>query len=95
MSKRMLNPWEIVTTVGGAVGTIVSSTSDLGEKIKDQAFSEIEDLSYERNIANALSRIEAKAKAIKKIMRLLSISATEAEELLQKELDAKQRTATE
>ena len=75
-----------VGSLGGLAADAIEGTIDLGSKAKTAVDNEINSLQSERDYENAVSRILAKANAIKMIMKELNISATEAEELLNQEL---------
>lgn len=78
--------WDAAGSLGGLAVDVVEGTIDLGSKAKIAIDNETTSLQKERDIENAMSRILAKAEAIKEIMKALNISAKEAEELLDKEL---------
>lgn len=73
-------------SIGGAASDIIEGTIDTGAKAKKALDNEVNSLQSERDIENAVSRILAKATAIKCIAKELNISLAEAEELLIKEL---------
>lgn len=73
-------------SLGGLAADVVEGTIDIGSKTKKALEGEINSLQYERDMENATSRILTKAKYIKQISEALNITASEAEELLNKEV---------
>lgn len=75
----------------GSVGSIVAEGADMISSSfcegKNRLVNEISSSNDEARLENATSYILAKADAIKKIMAALNISATEATQLLDTELN--------
>ena len=86
ITKSLGKAMSAVGSVGGLAADAIEGTIDLGSKAKTAVDNEINSLQTERDYENAVSRILAKATAIKMIMKELNISAPEAEQLLNQEL---------
>lgn len=84
--KPLNKAFSAAGSLGGLAADVVEGTIDIGSKTKKVLEGEINSLQYERDMENATSRILAKAKYIKQISEALHITASEAEELLNKEV---------
>lgn len=75
-------------SVADLAADVINGTREYGSKISLAGKNEIDTLSEERRIENAVDRILVKAKGIKQIQKALGCTLQEAEELLNQELNA-------
>lgn len=85
--KTINKSFGAIGSVGSLAADAVDGISSLGSKAGISIEEEISIMQYNQRLDNAKERILNKAKHIKEIAETLNISPSEAEELLDKELN--------